>query len=77
MKIIDVVGEIIRLVQIGQGSSSEIVEQVSTIDVLLDQAHSAARHAKLAADRIRDISGELASVVSRFRIEPTGAAPSR
>ena len=56
---------------------SEIVEQVSTIDVLLDQAHSAARHAKLAADRIRDISGELASVVSRFRIEPTGAAPSR
>ncbi len=62
--VIEVVGEIIRLVQIGQGSSSEIVEQVGTIDVLLDQARSAARHTKGAADRIRDISVELVSIVS-------------
>jgi len=70
MRVIEVVGEIIRLVQIGQGSSSEIVEQVGTIDVLLDQAHTAARHTKRAADRIRDISHDLATIVSRFRIEP-------
>lgn len=72
--VIEVVGEIIRLVQIGQGSSSEIVEQVGTIDVLLDQAHSAARHTKGAADRIRDISVELVSIVSRFRIETASAS---
>ena len=68
-KVIDAVGEIIRLVQIGQGSGAEIVAQVGTIDVLLDRAHQAAGHTKVAADRIREISQDLATIVSRFRIE--------
>jgi len=71
-KVIDVVGEIIRLVQIGQGSGAEIVEQVGTIDGLLDRAHQAAAHTKASADRIREISQDLARIVSRFRIEPHG-----
>lgn len=70
-KVIDVVGEIIRLVQIGQGAGAEIVEQVGTIDGLLDRAHQAAGHTKVAADRIREISQDLATIVSRFRIEPS------
>lgn len=70
LKVIQVVGEITRLVQIGQGSSSEIVEQVGTIDILLNQAHTAARHTNVAADRIREISRELATIVARFRIDP-------
>ena len=69
-RVIDVVGEIIRLVQIGQRSGGEIVAQVGTIDVLLDRAQQAAGHTKLAADRIRGISRDLATIVSRFRIEP-------
>ena len=73
-KVIDVVGEIIRLVQIGQGAGAEIVEQVGTIDVLLDRAHQAAGHTKASADRIREISGDLAHIVSRFRIEPSVGA---
>lgn len=73
-KVIEVVGEIIRLVQIGQGVGAEIVEQVGTIDVLLDRAHQAAGHTKVAADRIREISGDLAHIVSRFRIEPSVGA---
>ena len=68
-KVIDAVGEIIRLVQIGQGSGVEIVAQVGTIDVLLDRAHQSAGHTKVAADRIREISQDLATIVSRFRIE--------
>ena len=70
-KVIEVVGEIIRLVQIGQGSGAEIVEQVGTIDGLLDRAHQAAGHTKASADRIREISQDLATIVSRFRIEPS------
>ena len=72
MKVIDVVGEIIRLVQIGQGSGAEIVEQVGTIDVLLDRAHQAAGHTTASADRIRAISQDLATICSRFRLEPEG-----
>ncbi len=70
-KVIDVVGEIIRLVQIGQGAGAEIVAQVGTIDALLDRAHQAAGHTKASADRIREISQDLATIVSRFRIEPS------
>lgn len=72
MKVIDVVSAIIRLVQIGQSSGAEIVEQVGTIDILLDRAHQAAGHTKASADRIRAISQDLATIVSRFRIEPVG-----
>ncbi|HRV76994.1 MAG TPA: methyl-accepting chemotaxis protein [Thauera sp.] len=74
-RVIDVVGEIIRLVQIGQRSGGEIVAQVGTIDVLLDRAQQAAAHTKLAADHIRGISRDLATIVARFRIEqPSGSA---
>lgn len=73
IKVIGVVGEIIRLVQIGQGAGAEIVAQVGTIDVLLDRAHQAAGHTKVAADQIRTISQDLASIVSSFRIEPAVA----
>lgn len=69
-KVIGVVGEIFRLVQIGQGAGTEIVAQVGTIDVLLDRAHQAADHTKVAADGIRAISRDLAAIVARFRIEP-------
>ncbi len=67
-QVIEAVSEIIRLVDIGQGSSAEIVEQVATIDSLLDEADNAARHTRGTADRIRSISGELAAIVSPFRI---------
>ncbi|MHB8785451.1 MAG: methyl-accepting chemotaxis protein [Thauera sp.] len=77
LKVIDAVGEIIRLVQIGQGSGAEIVEQVGTIDALLDRAYQAAGHTKNAADRIREISQDLAHIMSRFRIEPTSLAAGR
>lgn len=77
LKVIDAVGEIIRLVQIGQGSGAEIVEQVGTIDALLDRAHQAAGHTKNAADRIREISQDLAHIVARFRIEPDSLAARR
>ena len=74
-RVIDVVSEIIRLVQIGQRSGGEIVTQVGTIDVLLARAQQAAAHTKLSADHIRGISRDLATIVSRFRIEPpVGAA---
>ncbi len=73
-KVIDVVGEIIRLVQIGQGAGAEMVEQVGTIDALLDRAHQAAGHTKASADRIREISQDLARILSRFRIEPSVGA---
>lgn len=69
-RVIDAVSEIICLVQIGQGAGVEIVAQVGTIDVLLDRAHQAAGYTKEAADRIREISQDLATIVSRFRIEP-------
>ncbi|ENO86290.1 methyl-accepting chemotaxis protein [Thauera linaloolentis] len=70
VKVSGVVDEIFRLVQIGQGAGAEIVAQVGTIDVLLDRAHQAADHTKVAADGIRAISQDLATIVSRFRIAP-------
>ena len=76
VKVIEVVSEITRLVEIGQGSSSEIVEQVGTIDTLLDKAHAAAHHTKAAADQIRIISKDLTNIVARFRIEPQARASS-
>ena len=69
-KVIEVVGEITRLVDIGQSSSHEIVSQVGMIDGLLEQASSAARHTKLAADSIRAISQDMARIVDRFQIGP-------
>ena len=67
-KVIEVVGEITRLVDIGQSSSNEIVSQVGLIDGLLNHANTAATHTKLAADTIRDISQDMARVVDRFQV---------
>jgi methyl-accepting chemotaxis protein len=73
-KVIDVVGEITRLVDIGQSSSQEIVSQVGMIDGLLDQANAAAGHTQRSADAIRAISQDMARIVDRFKIGVAKAA---
>jgi methyl-accepting chemotaxis protein len=73
-QVVDVVGEIIRIVDVGQGSSSEIVDQIGMIDTLLEQAHAAASHTKNAADTSRDFSRRLADIVERFRIDAAGTS---
>jgi methyl-accepting chemotaxis protein len=73
-KVIHVVGEISRLVDIGQSSSHEIVSQVGMIDGLLDQASTAAGHTQRSADAIRAISQDMARIVDRFQIGTAKAA---
>ncbi|WP_374475293.1 methyl-accepting chemotaxis protein [Zoogloea sp.] len=73
-QVVEVVGEIIRIVDVGQGSSCEIVDQIEMIDSLLEQAHVAASHTKNAADTSRDFSIRLADIVERFRIDAAGTS---
>lgn len=67
-KVIEVVGKIEYLVGVGQNSSRNIVQQVDTIQDLMDNANAAAMHTRDAADVIRNISNRMAGIVDRFSV---------
>ncbi len=71
--VISVVDQIGLQVEIGHQASSQIVEQVDTIDGLMGDAHQAAHHTRDFADSIRSLSSEMSRIVSRFRIKQAAA----
>ncbi len=67
-EVLSMVGQIGEQVSVGHASSKQIVAQVDTIEQLMSNANTAADHTRDFADTIRDFSGRMARIVSRFRI---------
>ncbi len=67
-QVVTVVEAIGEQVNTGHACSLEIVSQVETIDSIITEANIAASHTSNFADRIRDLSGSMVTIINRFRI---------
>jgi methyl-accepting chemotaxis protein len=66
--VLEMVDAIHGMVEAGQSSSQEIVAQVLEINEQMAHANQAAQASEHAATQVRNISADMARIVSRFRV---------